>query len=81
MSAVMPARGPAVTRRNPSSADALKARASPACQEFFMRNAIIVTLALVTGLSLTACNTVSGAGKDMSSAGKAVTNTANDTKN
>jgi predicted small secreted protein len=30
---------------------------------------------------LNACNTVSGAGKDMSSVGKAVTNTANDVKN
>lgn len=46
-----------------------------------MRNAIIMTVALVTGLSLTACNTVSGAGKDMSSAGKAVTKSANDVKN
>jgi predicted small secreted protein len=81
MPAVMPARSPGVTRRNPSSADALKPRASPACQEFSMRNAIIMTLALVTGLSLNACNTVSGAGKDVSSVGKAVTNTANDVKN
>jgi predicted small secreted protein len=81
MPAVMPARSRGVTRRNPSSADALQARASPACQEFPMRNAIIVTLALVTSLLLNACNTVSGAGKDMSSVGKAVTNTANDVKN
>jgi predicted small secreted protein len=81
MPAVMPVRSPGVTRRNPAQAAALNARASPACQEFSMRNAIIITLALVTGLSLNACNTVSGAGKDMSSAGKAVTNTANDAKN
>jgi predicted small secreted protein len=46
-----------------------------------MRTALITTLALVVGLSLSACNTVSGAGKDMSSAGKAVTKTANDAKN
>jgi predicted small secreted protein len=46
-----------------------------------MRIVLMTTLALVTGLSLAACNTVSGAGKDMSSAGKAVTKTANDAKN
>ncbi len=46
-----------------------------------MRNPIIITLALVAGLSLSACNTVSGAGKDVSSVGKAVTKTANDVKN
>jgi predicted small secreted protein len=46
-----------------------------------MRTSTIITLALVAGLSLTACNTVSGAGKDVSSAGKAVTKTAEDVKN
>jgi predicted small secreted protein len=46
-----------------------------------MRIVLMTTLALLAGLSLSACNTVSGAGKDMSSAGKAVTKTANDAKN
>lgn len=36
---------------------------------------------LVAGLGLAACNTVEGAGKDVSSAGKAVSKTANDVKN
>ena len=41
----------------------------------------IIGLTLVTGaLALCACNTVSGAGKDVSSAGRAVTKTADDTK-
>jgi predicted small secreted protein len=53
----------------------------PAFQELLMRISMITTLALVAGLALSACNTVSGAGKDMSSAGKAVTKTANDVKN
>ena len=39
-----------------------------------------MTLTLAAGLALAACNTVSGAGKDMESAGEAVTNTANDAK-
>ncbi len=46
-----------------------------------MRHAMITAAVLLAGLSLAACNTVSGAGKDMSSAGKAVTKTANDAKN
>ena len=45
-----------------------------------MRPMIIVTL-VVAAVSLTACNTVAGAGKDVSSAGKAVTKTADDVKN
>jgi predicted small secreted protein len=36
---------------------------------------------IAAGLSTAACNTVSGAGKDVSSAGHAVTDTANDAKN
>lgn len=40
-----------------------------------MRNAIIAFAALA-GLSLTACNTVEGAGKDVKSAGDAVSKTA-----
>lgn len=55
--------------------------ASPALQETDMRISMITTLALVAGLALTACNTVSGAGKDVSSVGKAVSKTANDVKN
>lgn len=46
-----------------------------------MRTSLITALALVAALSLSACNTVGGAGKDMSSAGKAITKTANDAKN
>ena len=46
-----------------------------------MRISMSTTLALVAGLALTACNTVGGAGKDVSSVGKAVTKTANDVKN
>lgn len=41
----------------------------------------ILTLAMISGgLLAAACNTVEGAGKDMSSAGKAVSETANDAK-
>ena len=46
-----------------------------------MRTPIIVAFTILAGLSLAACNTVSGAGKDVSSAGKAVTKTAEDVKN
>lgn len=46
-----------------------------------MRPIINVSLALAAVLALSACNTVSGAGKDVSSAGKAVTKTAEDVKN
>lgn len=46
-----------------------------------MRSITTVSLALVAALALSACNTVSGAGKDVSSAGKAVTKTAEDVKN
>jgi predicted small secreted protein len=35
---------------------------------------------LVAGLLVSACNTIEGAGKDVSSAGKAVTETARDVK-
>ncbi|MFZ4109091.1 MAG: entericidin A/B family lipoprotein [Polymorphobacter sp.] len=53
-----------------------------------MRHAIpAVTLApaliltLVAALALSACNTISGAGRDVSSVGRAMTRTANDVKN
>ncbi len=46
-----------------------------------MRKAIIITATLLVGLSVTACNTIEGAGKDVSSAGKAVSTTAKDAKN
>lgn len=39
-----------------------------------------LVLALIAAATLAACNTVSGAGEDLSSAGKAVTNTAQDTQ-
>ena len=42
----------------------------------------ILTVALLAGtVMVSACNTVAGAGKDVSSAGKAVTKTADDVKN
>lgn len=41
---------------------------------------IIVLAALAASLTVTACNTVSGAGRDMKSAGQAVTDTAEDAK-
>ena len=44
-----------------------------------MRKLMILAL-VAAGLTLSACNTVAGAGKDVSSAGHAVTNTADDAK-
>ena len=41
---------------------------------------MIVFAAAAAALLVGACNTVAGAGKDVSSVGKAVTNTANDAK-
>lgn len=38
-------------------------------------------LAVAGALMVSACNTVEGAGRDVSSAGKAVSKTANDVKN
>jgi predicted small secreted protein len=40
----------------------------------------IIAIALLASLLLAACNTVEGAGKDVSGAGHAVTDTARDTK-
>jgi predicted small secreted protein len=45
-----------------------------------MRKIVTVTM-LAGAVLLSACNTVAGAGKDVSSAGQAVTKTANDVKN
>jgi predicted small secreted protein len=44
-----------------------------------MRKVVLLAL-LATSFATAACNTVAGAGKDMKSAGTAVTNTANDAK-
>lgn len=41
---------------------------------------IILLAVLASSLAATACNTVSGAGKDVKSAGEAVTTTAEDAK-
>jgi predicted small secreted protein len=41
---------------------------------------IIVLAMMAASLTVAACNTVEGAGKDVSAAGKAVTNTADDAK-
>ena len=40
----------------------------------------IVLAVIAASLATVACNTIAGAGKDVSSAGHAVTNTANDAK-
>jgi predicted small secreted protein len=45
-----------------------------------MRKLIIIAAALVA-VTTAACNTVAGAGRDVSSAGDAVTDTAQDAKN
>lgn len=44
-----------------------------------MRNVILLAL-VAASLAAAGCNTMSGAGKDVSSAGDAVTNTAEDAK-
>ncbi len=44
-----------------------------------MRNLFLLSL-LAASLSVSACNTVSGAGKDVKSVGGAVTSTAEDAK-
>jgi predicted small secreted protein len=41
---------------------------------------LIILAALAASLGVAACNTVAGAGRDVSSAGHAVTDTANDAK-
>ncbi len=41
---------------------------------------LVILLAATAALATAACNTVEGAGKDVSSAGKAVTETAKDAK-
>ena len=46
-----------------------------------MTRKIYLACATVAVLGLSACNTVSGAGKDVSSAGKAVTKAAEPVKN
>lgn len=42
---------------------------------------ILITSTIAAALLLTACNTVSGAGKDVSSVGKATTKAADQAKN
>lgn len=41
---------------------------------------LVILAALAASLSVAACNTVEGAGKDVSSAGRAVSDTAKDVK-
>ena len=41
---------------------------------------LILLAAVAASMAIAACNTVSGAGKDVSAAGHAVTNTADDAK-
>lgn len=49
-------------------------------QETLMRKILLLAV-VAASMAVAACNTVSGAGKDVSAAGHAVTNTANDAKN
>ncbi len=42
---------------------------------------LIIFAAMAASLAVAACNTVEGAGKDVSAAGTAVTDTARDAKN
>lgn len=42
---------------------------------------LVILAAIAASLSVAACNTVEGAGKDVSSAGRAVSDTAQDVKN
>jgi len=41
---------------------------------------LVILAALAASLAVSACNTVSGAGQDVKSAGEAVSNTAEDAK-
>ena len=41
---------------------------------------LLILAALAASMAISACNTVAGAGKDVSSAGHAVTDTADDSK-
>ena len=55
-------------------------RATAETEELSMKR-IVMTIALTaTAFAISACNTVAGAGKDVSSAGNAVSKTANDSK-
>lgn len=45
-----------------------------------MRNIVLLIVVAAAALSTAACNTVAGAGKDVSATGHAVTDTANDAK-
>ncbi|MDO1559036.1 entericidin A/B family lipoprotein [Brevundimonas sp. 2R-24] len=42
---------------------------------------IVVLLAAAAALTVGACNTIAGAGRDVEAAGEAVTDTANDARN
>ncbi len=53
---------------------------TPPEEEIHMRK-LIVLAAAAAALAVSACNTVEGAGKDVSAAGAAVTDTARDVKN
>jgi predicted small secreted protein len=72
-----PASAPIVTLRN-------RARAKPFGLQFvqgvYQMRKLLILFAAMTALSVTACNTVAGAGQDVSAAGHAVTHTADDAK-
>ncbi len=59
---------------------AAKGRPSFPKRKTAIMRTLIILAALGASLCLSACNTISGAGKDVSSAGHAVTDTANDSK-
>ena len=46
-----------------------------------MRNVIVLAVVAFASVGLAACNTIEGAGKDVSSVGKATTEAAKDVKN
>lgn len=48
--------------------------------ERYLRAFLMILFVAAGPLALSACNTVEGAGEDISSAGKAISNTADDTK-
>ncbi len=45
-----------------------------------MRQIVLLMIVAASALSIAACNTVKGAGRDVSSAGRAVSDTAEDAK-
>lgn len=53
---------------------------NPDLEEIMTTRTFLILTIMLAGLATSACNTLSGAGRDMSSLGHAVTDTANDAK-